>query len=710
MESQAKSKNQSQINFMHIFSELQTCYKFIKSNPNWKLILTEYFGYCFQDLAQEPSNEDESYKLFSLTQFSAYLDLPILISEKIFKIFNRSGKGYLTELEFIEGMIKLYFGSLHEILEVIFNIFLFDDLNEGQKLTIFEINFQDVLLIMKIISQEGEDEENRKFAEALFNQDIERSLDFMEFEENIKNVSSDILIKILSFIYNRQPFTLKSLKFFEENSNWSSKSRRGSKTPSRSRSPSPIKREASNKMIQCLSYHLDFIKAPKYKNNKFIPDQEDEFSFNYVDQLKIFKPISLSNSNSSTAEYQDDPYTNTSPANSTPPINKKVSEYKIIIIDNNLFSFEKTLIEKETKTKNGNIKLTSQYILSSITPLQGRFFTNLGKTEISGDYFYVSGLVETIGIKPAKNSHYYLFEEKYENEDFCNKYILKNAPKCYEIRDIKNYYEFLDSLGKGNYARVWLARRRKDSRKYAVKVLIKTNFKDKEQLEKLHYELDIIKFLMRNYDNNVCKAIDIFEDVENLYIVLEYIYCVKYNAVYSIGNLIAKKTLNEKLIQSTMKQIAEGISFLHKNAIIHRDLKPENILIETREKKDKLQYIPKIVDFGFAKFLKGKSKESYGTLFYAAPELILKESYDHKVDVWSFGIILFEAVTGIIPFDRKGFDSTEMAKFIVNEPLPQIVEEFEPELKKLVLGCLDKDPNRRFTIEQVLESKWFLNK
>lgn len=699
MEIKAKCNKQSQVIFFNIFSELQNCYKFVKSNSNWKIILIEFFGYCFQDLAKEPSKENDSYKLFSLPQFSAYLDLPILISEQIFKFFNRSGKGYLTELEFTEGMIKLYFGSLHEILEIIFNIFLFDNQIHSN----FEINFEDVLLIMKIISQEGEDDENRKYAECLFNQDIERSLDFMEFEENIKNVSSDIFIKILSFIYSRQPFTLKALKFFEENCSFCSKARRGSKSPIRHRSPSPLTRESSNKTIQSLSYSMDIIKAPKFKKNKFTPNQPDEFSFNYLDQLNICKPTT--HVNLKWGQYYIN--YNSLPSISASPTKKKLSENKIIITENILFSFEKSVIEKEAKSKNENNKIVNHYILSAITPLQGRFFSNVGKIDIEGEHYYATGLIDIIAIKPEKYSHIYLFEENYENEEFCNKYILKHALKSYEIRDINSYYEISDSLGKGNYARVWLAKRRKDFRKFAVKVLIKTNYKDEEQLQKLHYELDIIKFLMRNYDNNVCKSYDIFEDMENLYIVLEYISCVKYNAVYSIGNLIAKKTLNENLVKCTMEQIAKGISFLHKNAIIHRDLKPENILIETRENKDKLHYIPKIVDFGFGKFLKKKTKESYGTLYYAAPELILKESYDHKVDVWSFGIILFEAVTGIIPFNPKGCDSTEMATFIVNEPLPKVVEEFEPELKRLVLGCLEKDPSRRYTIEQVLESKWF---
>lgn len=116
------------------------------------------------------------------------------------------------------------------------------------------------------------------------------------------------------------------------------------------------------------------------------------------------------------------------------------------------------------------------------------------------------------------------------------------------------------------------------------------------------------------------------------------------------GNDLAellKKThkLSEDRIRLYAKQILDAMLYLHQNRILHRDLKPQNILLQ----KD----VIKICDFGFAKQMSASTnflKSIKGTPLYIAPEILLSRPYTHKVDVWSFGIILYELATGCTPF------------------------------------------------------------
>lgn len=105
------------------------------------------------------------------------------------------------------------------------------------------------------------------------------------------------------------------------------------------------------------------------------------------------------------------------------------------------------------------------------------------------------------------------------------------------------------------------------------------------------------------------------------------------------------KKLPEDKVRLYGKQILDAMLYLHQNRILHRDLKPQNILLE----KD----VIKICDFGFAKQMTASTnflRSIKGTPLYIAPEIIDEKKYTHKVDIWSFGVILYELATGYTPF------------------------------------------------------------
>jgi Tol biopolymer transport system component len=140
-------------------------------------------------------------------------------------------------------------------------------------------------------------------------------------------------------------------------------------------------------------------------------------------------------------------------------------------------------------------------------------------------------------------------------------------------------------------------------------------------------------------------------------------------------------------------QIAEGLAAAHEKGVVHRDIKPENIMV----RKDG---IAQIMDFGLAK-LKGVSRltkegSTVGTAGYMSPEQVQGQDADHRSDIFSLGVLLYEMLTGQLPF--KGVHETAIAYEIVNvdaAPMAAVRPEMDPSLDAIVLECLEKDPRER---------------
>ena len=169
---------------------------------------------------------------------------------------------------------------------------------------------------------------------------------------------------------------------------------------------------------------------------------------------------------------------------------------------------------------------------------------------------------------------------------------------------------------------------------------------------------------------------------------------------FIVMEFVDGQTLQEKKTSLSMKQaldvgiqIAEGLAAAHEKGIVHRDIKPENIMIR---KDSRVQ----IMDFGLAK-LRGASRltkegSTVGTAGYMSPEQVQGQESDHRSDIFSFGVLLYEMLSGQPPF--KGIHETAIAYEIVNvdsPPMSSIKSEIPPELDAIVLECIEKDPNER---------------
>ncbi len=187
---------------------------------------------------------------------------------------------------------------------------------------------------------------------------------------------------------------------------------------------------------------------------------------------------------------------------------------------------------------------------------------------------------------------------------------------------------------------------------------------------------------------NVCSVIDIQEQPgtagSQMFIVMEYV---------DGQTLRDRKGISLKQAIDIGIQIADGLAAAHEKGIVHRDIKPENIMV----RKDG---IVQIMDFGLAK-LRGVSRltkegSTVGTAGYMSPEQVQGLDADHRSDIFSLGALLYELLTGQLPF--KGVHETAIMYEVVNvdaAPPSSLVSEIEPELDRIVLECLQKDPEER---------------
>ena len=265
------------------------------------------------------------------------------------------------------------------------------------------------------------------------------------------------------------------------------------------------------------------------------------------------------------------------------------------------------------------------------------------------------------------------------------------------LEEIKGKYYKGKKIGEGHYGECFEFISIKDSKEiYAGKIIDKNKLKGEKSLENIINEIKIQNSL--DYPK-IVKVEDKLEDDKNVFIVMEL--CQN----KTLRNLIQKrKHLTELEVQCYMFQIIQGLKYMHYRRIIHRDLKPENIFLD--DKSDL-----KIGDFGYAVKLSSKDekrKSILGTIFYCAPEVIDHKNYDgysFKADIWSLGVIMYNLLTGILPF----FDTNDnIYSKIINGSFsfPDDIE-IGKAAKDLIKQILEVNPKKRPDLNQILSHEFF---
>ena len=315
----------------------------------------------------------------------------------------------------------------------------------------------------------------------------------------------------------------------------------------------------------------------------------------------------------------------------------------------------------------------------------------------------------SLEIKNKKNS-------KNENSLFCFelvfpkksvKFFVKEQQKYNEfissIKHIISYkeiseFEFKEKIGIGKFGIVRRGVHKSTKRKVAIKFINKTKMTNQDRIL-LTNEIDILTTIRHPSLINLYEIIDYYD---TCYIITEYVHGVDLYTYVEDKNY----KIPEFRIVSIIQQLSCANYYLSYFGIIHRDIKPEHLLLDDKYEEPTI----KLIDFGLADILfpKEKSCAQFGTIGYAAPEVLKGIPYNKTSDIWSIGILIYLLIIGCLPFD----DANEVNKIrdmTINEEIPfpaVICKKKTQESIYLLENILRKDQTKRLSLEEILKSKW----
>ena len=760
----------------------------------------------FSRVAQN-KNDLKSGKLNGLSKviFNSYYNLPGIIGDRLFKVFDTNCNDSIELVEFLEGMRTLFYEDYEKNSKFIFDFYDFD--NDGK------ISQEDIRVVLSYITLTYMDVNNseKKIAHGVnisYNNRLtsqeelcdilntcftdshikSSKINYKQFKYIIENINSDIYLMIFLFLLERKPFTNKNIQSYEHhhsrnNSKKSRKSSNSSKgkgkrkrllaSPTKTANFSPYRRFHRNSSSiniekqNSINLNTEIVKMEKNLSmspiNHLIKKKNsstggviglqplDEYKVIYSGFKKSFQNENKDEKNNNnnnvygineerinklTSRKKRDSNIRDSPLRPAFKQSMKIirkgekdsdneNENNIEFIDNNdeeeneknssddssFESHEGEDKENEGLTYQGKLykysnnkmrelwykliykdlyyyKNQDEKYHRGMHNLSGLFLKTEGIKLINGKKYYNFTL-----ISPIKNREYYCDNEQDYN-DWVS--VLKKATGYTNLLDI---YDIKQKLGKGKFGLVKLGINKQTKDKVAVKIMNK-NKMDTSDLELVRTEIEILKICQHPY---IIKLFDIFENIDYIYIIMEY--CSGGDLFTFLKN--RNFQLPEKTVVVIIYKLCKALYYVHSYGIAHRDLKPENVLLTNENENADIR----LMDFGLSKIVGPNQKctEPYGTLTYCAPEIILDKPYIKTVDSWSLGVMTYLMLSGSFPF--SGNNEGEIAKNVVyskvdfkNKPIWNIISK---EAKDFINKLLEKDLNKRIDIKTALEHPWF---
>ncbi|HWU88204.1 MAG TPA: serine/threonine-protein kinase, partial [Kofleriaceae bacterium] len=258
-------------------------------------------------------------------------------------------------------------------------------------------------------------------------------------------------------------------------------------------------------------------------------------------------------------------------------------------------------------------------------------------------------------------------------------------------------YRIEAKIGEGAMGAVYRARHVKLSRPFAVKLLHERLLDDKKTALRFEREAELAS---RLHHPNVIAVVDVGETADGLrYMVMDFAEGA------DLAELLSEAPMPPARIIHLVRQLLEGLYHAHEAGLIHRDFKPENVIVE---RNDHGTEVPRIVDFGISILREGGASTDaegrlttnglvLGTPHYMAPEQAVADPIDHRIDLFALGIVVYEMLCGILPFDGNG---TEVARANLLLDPPRIAErvphlEVDPLLEAFARLLMSKHPDHR---------------
>ena len=736
--------------------------------------------------------EISAIKLKGLSKiiFNSYYNLPGIIGERLFKLFDTNSNGSIELNEFVDSMKTLFYEDYEKNTKFIFDFYDFNNDGKINKedirviLSYITLNYSDNNSQTKSVDKTGITIKHRELGQEELNDILNKcfndkhiknkEIDFKEFRYIIENVNSDIYLMIYLFLLENRPFSNKNLESYQNLQSPRSKSPHKKErlliaSPTKNANFSPYKRFRrqscsinTDKIAKDLLKKMKFspsksprkldkdgeIKIPQKKNTSKTLKRLNELAElrSLGDDDKMIESIFKSHKNDKELDLKridelikvkkkkeiresDSPIRPVFRQSSKFGKNirkkdRKNNENNIQIIDNeeedeedSNSSDDSSCEDDEENNENKGINYQGKlykFVNDKFKELWFKliykdlfYYKNKsdkihrGMHNLSGLFLQAQGLKEIKGRKmycftilfPTKNRVYYC-----DNEEEYNNWItaLKKATGYTNLLDL---YDIKQKLGKGKFGLVKLGINKETKDKVAVKVMNKNNM-DSSDLELVRTEIEILKICQHPY---IIKLYDIFENVDYIYIIMEYCPGGDLFSYLQKRNFL----LPEEKVAIIIYKLCKAIFYVHSYGIAHRDIKPENVLLTSDDENADIR----LLDFGLSKIVGPGQKctEPYGTLTYCAPEIILDKPYIKTVDSWSLGVMTYLMLSGELPFNGK--DQHDLAKNVVYSKLNfeknPIWKEISSEAKDFIIKLLDKNLKTRIEMKVALEHPWF---
>ena len=687
-------------------------------------LLNKYLKEIWSDLSKRTK---DTTKGITKVTFNKYYDLPGIISERLFSCFDKDKDGILNLTEFTTGMQSLFSQaeSFDSLAKFIFNLYDFNSTGIIKK-----DDVRVVLSYVPLSDSSSNVKENVELVKDKFEDRVEsqeqlfhilniafkgkEKMNFEEYINVVKNVNSDIFILLLMFLLEKKPFSNYSIQLHSLNSE--SPSLHLSATPqlipqqiaspslhSRFLSPKLRKKKLDKNKNKGLSKATNLLQLYSGVDNSKVKEEKKEKKNEESKDLKEKRPqrrmrINLNNLTDKTPELSKNTFTFGKDKESEG--NKEEEDNPLEDIEEENFVRYEGYVYKYSQTQKKMKRTYFRLIGKDLYYYKKKEEKNhRGMHNLSGVFIKKGEDLEYDGKKYLSIVIVYKSEKSYyfDNEDDFNIWFEKlNA--AVQNKSLFDKYEVKQKIGKGKFGLVKFGINKETKQQVAIKIMAKKNM-DKSDLELAKVEIDILKI---GQHPNIIKLYDIYENENYIYIIMEY--C-------SGGDLLSyfehyEYELKETKVCEIIHKLSMAIYYLHSYGIVHRDLKPENILMTDLTPEADIR----LLDFGLSKIVGNEEKctEPYGTLSFVAPEVLQGKPYDKSVDLWSIGIITFLLLCGYLPFDDK-HSEREIARQTIQDPVPfesKIWNKYSSEAKNFVEGLLQKKPEKRLSIKEVLEHPW----
>ena len=704
--------------------------KYLKNKEINKTKLTKYLTLIYDDLYYRVERIKQK-KEISLETFGIFFQYSPFLSKILMCALTSSFYSKISKENFINLIPKLYCGTFEEKMELFFKIFSinqkgFVDINDI-KLILYHFQLiddsNDFTLLNKVIK-------NLNFNE-------NEKINFKQWEELISK-NSDLFYLINYFINKTKPFNeniIDELFFLKE---------KNLKNKKNENNILYYFDKISNYLIEYIEFlngeneeifeetkNLS-LQIPKTKNNIYSMETEDIpylYFANKKNELNFielnYKILNRSKSYSNIKkQFLNSQYDNTITENSSTQCE---DDYQIIDILPNCIN-KLSMIEEQEKQNQKLIKvLTYNSKEKKLIENTIEFFGNIIKINFNDTFKLIDlrySFFEKISKKTIlnniifdkridifgqlsfnrKHSMKLLFDNIIDYENFVSKIPLNKLFSSFYQK-----YELQEKIGFGGFGEVYKVINKETFETFAVKVFHKNDLNVNERINSLYNEIYFLKLFINISHENLVKTYDIFENMNDIYCVIEYVS--NENLFNYINN---NSNINLKLIKNISKQIINGVNYIESLGIIHQDLKLENLMVKKCNNNNNINI--KIIDFGLSIIM---SKNDFcsgtiGTPNYMAPEIINGDEYNYKIDIWSLGIILYFIRYKRLPFndnrkDNRNFIYENIRRFRIkfNEPSLKLSEEDDFKFKQIILKCLTIDPDKRIFIEELKNDNWF---